>query len=379
MTRPSARTTGPRLRTRRIATTVTAVLLAAGTATCGTANGGRAPVGGHSGAATVGLLLPENQATRYETFDRPGIERRVEELCPACTVTYADAHGDPALQRQQVNAMISRGVKVLILDAVDIKAVRPAVVEARRAGIPVVSYDRLAEGPVSAFVGVPEVTVGKLQGEALLAALGPRAASARIVWLEGPALAGLQSDRERAVRSVLRGRVRTITTYRPARWDASDAYALMAGAVATMGAHRVDGVYAANDVLAAGAISALEAAHITPLPPVVGQDAELSAVQRVLDGRQYMTVHKRVENEADAAAAMAVALSRGQKVDGMAEDTVNNGTASRVPTIWAGAEPVTAGTVKDTVVKDRTYTVAQICTSSYRAACVKAGLVAAGR
>ncbi|WP_225835750.1 substrate-binding domain-containing protein [Streptomyces sp. NK08204] len=375
MTRPSARTTGPRLRTRRIAIALTAVLLAAGTGACGTASDGRTPVGGHSGAATIGLLLPENQATRYEAFDRPFIERRVEELCPACRVTYADAQGDPVLQRQQVNAMISRGVKVLILDAVDVKAVRPAVVEARRAGMSVVAYDRLAEGPVSAFTGQSEATVGRLQGEALLAALGPRAASARIVWLDALSPAGRPSEREKAARSVLRGRVRTISTYRPARWDAADAYALMAGAVAKLGAHRIDGVYAANDVLAGGAVSALEAAYIRPLPPVIAQDAELSAVQRVLDGRQYMTVHKRVKDEAYAAAEAAVALSRGEKVDGMAEDTVSNGTASRIPTFWAGAEPVTARTVKDTVVKDGTYTVAQICTAPYRAACVKAGLL----
>ncbi|MBT2442724.1 substrate-binding domain-containing protein [Streptomyces sp. ISL-36] len=294
-------------------------------------------------------------------------------------MTYANAHDDPALQRQQINAMISRGVEVLVLDAVDTAAVRPAVVEARRAGIPVVAYDRLAAGPVSAFVAGSEATVGRLQGEAMLAALGPEAAGARILWLEGPSLSDQPGERQKAALSVLEPRVHSITTYRSARWDAADAHALMTGAMAKLGAHRIDGVYAADDALAAGAIAALEAEGITPLPPVVGQDAELSAVQRVLDGRQVMTVHKRVKQEAEVAADMAVALSRGERLGGRAEDTVSNGTASHIPAVFVGAEPVTAATVKDTVVKDGTYTVAQICTPSYRTACVRAGLLPAGK
>lgn len=275
--------------------------------------------------------------------------------------------------------MISNGADVLVLDAVDVRAVRLTVVSAARAHIPVVSYDRLADGPVAGFVADSAALVGRLQARELLTALGRRAAGADVVWLEGPPTAGMVGDRQAAALSVLRGRVRSITMYDTPQFDPSDAYARAAAAVAGLGARHVDAVYAANDVLAAGAISALRAAHVTPLPPVVGQDAELTAVQRIISGLQYGSVYKLVRHEADTAAEMAATLARGERLDGMARSRVDNGTVRDIPTVRIGAVPVTARTVATAVVRDGVYPVGQICTAPYRTACVRAGLLAAGR
>ena len=60
---------------------------------------------------------------------------------------YANAENDASRQRQQMISMITKGVRVLILDAADTRALRSSIQEARKAGVPVVAYDRLAEGP----------------------------------------------------------------------------------------------------------------------------------------------------------------------------------------------------------------------------------------
>ena len=70
-------------------------------------------------APTIALLLPETKTTRYEEQDRPLFEAKVKELCPDCKVLYYNANQDAAKQQQQVEAAITNGANVLVLDAVD--------------------------------------------------------------------------------------------------------------------------------------------------------------------------------------------------------------------------------------------------------------------
>ena len=88
----------------------------------------------------------------------------------------------------------------------------------------------------------------------------------------------------------------------------------------------MDGVYAANDGTASGAIAAMKAAGLKTLPPVTGQDAELAAVQHILAGEQYMTVYKAIKPEAEAAAQLAYDLLSKTTVPAtMVESKTNNG------------------------------------------------------
>jgi D-xylose transport system substrate-binding protein len=110
------------------------------------------------------------------------------------------------------------------------------------------------------------------------------------------------------------------------------------------------------------------------LPPVVAEDAELSAVQRIVTGEQYMTVYKPYGAEADTAAEMAVALGRGGNLDGIARTTVDSFTTKGVPATLLAPVPVTAENITSTVVADGMYAVRQICTAELAAACRSAGL-----
>jgi D-xylose transport system substrate-binding protein len=148
----------------------------------------------------------------------------------------------------------------------------------------------------------------------------------------------------------------------------------MSGAISALGVSTIHGVYAANDGLAAGSISALKANKVAPLPPVTGQDAELGALRRIVGGDQYMTVYKPFAPEAAAAAAMAVAAARHENLDRVATGTVRTRDGRTVPAAMLTPVSVTAGNIKNTLVKDGVYTVRQICTPQLAAACGKAGL-----
>ncbi|UGY94118.1 substrate-binding domain-containing protein [Streptomyces gobiensis] len=365
--------TACRMRTTLV---VAAVSMAVTLAACGKA-GESGPPGGTTpdpDGFSVGLLLPENQTFRYEEFDRPLIEKKIKELCDGCTVEYANARQSADTQQRQVASMITKGVKVLILDPVDSRSISSSVKRANEANIPVLSYDRLAEGPISAYTSFDNERVGRIQGKALLEALGDNADDGQIVMMNGAPTDPNAAEYKKGALSVLQGRVKIGKSYDTAEWKPSNAHTNMTGAISALGANGIDGVYAANDGVASGVISALKASNVRPLPPVTGQDAELAGVQRIVAGEQYMSVYKPYRPEAHAAAEMAIALGRGDKLDDIAEDEVSNATATDVPAVLITPIPLTVDNINETVVRDGLYTIDQICPPKLKSACEKAGL-----
>ncbi|WP_330302672.1 MULTISPECIES: substrate-binding domain-containing protein [unclassified Streptomyces] len=323
---------------------------------------------------TVGLLLPSRTVPRWERSDKPLIEKRLKELCPHCVMEYANAEDDATLQRQQMMSMITKGVGVLILDAADTRALRSSVQEAHNAGVPVVAYDRLAEGPIAGYVSFDGAEVGRLQGEALLKAMGDKADGANVVMMNGDPTSANAAWFRRGALSVITGKVNIARSYDIVGWSTQSAHADMAAAVAALGPDRIGGVLAANDAIAAGVISALKNARVGKLPPVTGQDADLDAVRRIIKGEQYMTVYKPFRTEAAAVVSMAVALGRGESLRDVATTTTDSPTTRHIPSVLLTPSAVTVGNIKRTLVKDGVYTVDQICTRQLRPACDRAGL-----
>lgn len=325
-------------------------------------------------AITVGLLLPENQTARYEKFDKPLIEKKVQELTGGKgKVVYANAKQDATLQNQQVDTMITNKVDVLIVDSVDAAAIKNSVQKAKDAGIPVVAYDRLAQGPIDAYTSFDNETVGKTQGEALLKALGSKAKSGEIVMMNGSSTDPNAAQFKKGAHEVLDGKVKVGKEYDTKEWKPENANSNMEGAISAVGKKNIIGVYSANDGMAGGIITALKAAGISNIP-VTGQDAELAGVQRIVAGEQYMSVYKPYAPEAAAAAEMAVDLAQGKSLDSVAKDKVDSPTTKQVPSVLVPVTALTKDNIKDTVIKDGVYTVADICTSQYKAACDKIGL-----
>ncbi|MEV1069013.1 substrate-binding domain-containing protein [Streptomyces sp. NPDC050263] len=354
---------------RHLVAVLAAALLALPLAACG---GDDEPTAGEG--FTVGLLLPSRAVPRWEHADRPLIEAKLKALCPACTVEYANAENDVMRQRQQLISMVTKGAEVLILDAADARAMRSSIQEARRAGVPVIAYDRLAEGPITGYVSFDGRQVGRLQGEALLKAMDRRAAGHDIVMVNGDPTSPNAALYRNGALSVLTGEVRIGRSYDTLDWSTQHAHTNMSAAIAALGPDRIDGVLAANDSIAAGVVAALKSAGVTRLPPVTGQDADLDAVRRIVKGEQYMTVYKPFEKEAAAVAAMAVAVGRGEDPRDSATTTVDSPTTEDIPAVLLTPVAVTVDDIEPILVEGGRYTVARICTPPLRAACDRAGL-----
>ncbi len=343
---------------------------------CGSTGGGT----GATPAKKIALLLPEATTARYDTKDMPYFKAKLQALCGDCAANmiYSNAKQDSATQQTQAEAAITNGAKVLVLDPVDGKAAAAIVAKAKAANIPVISYDRLILGTadLNYYLSFDNAAVGALQGNALLTAL---AGKTRVVEINGDPADNNAKLFKQGAHSVLDGKVQILKESDTPGWKPANAQTEMAGFLTALG-NKVDGVLAANDGTAGGAIAAMKAAKVTPLPPVTGQDAELAAIQRILTGDQYMTVYKAIKAEAEAAASLAYDLAYGVAVpaDMTGGKTVNNkgdGTVGAdIPSVLLTPVAVTKANIQATVVKDGFWTAADICTSAYASACATAGI-----
>jgi D-xylose transport system substrate-binding protein len=331
--------------------------------------------GGDGEGGTIALLLPESQTARYETQDRPLFEAKVDELCPDCEVLYSNADQDSAKQLSQAEAALTNGAEVLVLDPVDGEAAGAIVAQAAAQDVPVISYDRLIlNAEVDLYISFDNEQVGVLQATALLDRLEEDGVtSGDLVMINGSPTDNNATLFKEGAHSVIDESDFTVAAESDTvDWEPSNAQSDMDGHITTVGADNIVGVYAANDGTAGGAIAAMKAAGMDPLPPITGQDAEVAAIQRILAGEQYMTVYKAIKLEAEAAAEAAVALLRGEEVSG-ADATVDNGSID-VPSILLEPVPVTADNVADTVIADGFWTVEDICTPDFAEACAANGI-----
>jgi D-xylose transport system substrate-binding protein len=365
----------------------------------GTGAEGAAPEG------TIGLLLPEAQTARYEASDRPTFVSVVDRRCPGCTVLYANAGQDAAAQLQQAESMLAQGADVLVLDAVDTVAAAGIVVQAKRLGAQVIAYDRFVDG-ADYYVSYDYEFIGFLLGSALVGAVNERVAARADGGSDGGSHAGAdggsdgssedgaddgadhEADSERpgvllvhgsatepnalaiaaGTRRALEGEdIDVLAEHYTPDWS-PDKATEWTEAMLTRYPGQVDGILAANDGIAGGAIAAAKAAGLDPVPVTTGQDGELAAVQRILAGDQYMTVYKATDQQAQTAAELAVRVLRG-------EDPRAAVVIKGVPTMLLAPRAVAAADVEHVIVDGRVYSTEQICVPAYEAACERAGLI----
>jgi D-xylose transport system substrate-binding protein len=363
------------------ASTATATPPAAQPAATATEPAATATQGAMTGG-TIALLLPETKTTRYETADRPYFEAKFKELCPDCQIIYSNANQDANAQLSQAQAALTNGAQVLVLDPVDSAAASVIADTAKAQNVPVIAYDRLVlnSDGVDYYISFDNEKVGQLQAQSLVDKLNELGIQdPQIVMINGSPTdnnAGLFKAGAHSVFDPLvqAGKLTIAKEYDTPDWSPDQAQNEMQQALTALG-NKVDGVYCANDGTAGGAIAAMKAAGLNPLPPVTGQDAELAAIQRILTGEQYMTVYKAIKPEAEAAAELAYDLLTNTAVpaDMTGGKTVANGKMD-VPSVLLTPIAVTKDNVKDTVVADNFWTVEQICTADYAAACQAAGL-----
>ncbi|MFI6445999.1 sugar ABC transporter substrate-binding protein [Kitasatospora sp. NPDC050543] len=370
-----------KLGVRRILIATTAVSVVVGMASCGSAkqstgstSSGSNASGTAAGAVKIGLLLPETKTTRYEQFDRPLIEAKIKELAPNAQIDYYNANQDATQQQTQVDTALTKGDKVLILDAVDAKSIQSSVQKAHDAGVKVIAYDRLAQGPVDAYVSFDNHKVGELQGQALVAAVGDKASAGQIIMINGSPTDPNAAEFKAGAHSAIDGKLTIGKEYDTPNWDPNNANQEAAAGITAIGAPNVVGVYSANDGMAAGIATALKAANISGTP-LTGQDAQLDAIQRILVNTQTMTIYKPYKPEAESAAESAIAYATGKSPSPSATPTTaKSGSGQSVPANLITPIVVNKDNIKTTVIADGLYTPQQICTPDYAAACQQAGI-----
>jgi D-xylose transport system substrate-binding protein len=352
---------------RARSTAVIAVVALIGAALTGCT--GTAGDGADSGdGGTIALLLPDAKTARYETFDRPIFEERVAQL-GRYQVLYSNADGDATKQQQQAESALAAGADVLVLDAFDTQAAVSIVRSANSQDVPVISYDRLiAGGELAYYISFDNELVGDLQATEFVRALEAEGkGSGGVLLVNGsPTDSNATQFKEGARRVIDASDLRVLAEYDTPGWSPEKAQEWVAGQIAQYG-DQIDGVYAANDGVAGGAISALKAGNVSPFPIVTGQDAELTAIQRILTGDQQMTVYKAIRPQAERAAEVAVALIEGGEIVAPLE-------IQGTPATLLEPVAVTVENIMETVVADGFWTIEDICTPAVAAACEAAGI-----
>lgn len=324
----------------------------------------------------IALLLPENSDVRFDQEDRPFFTNEVRKKAPNCEVLYYNAANDPLQQQQQAETAMTLGAKVLVLDAVNQASAATIVAQAQKRGIKTIAHDRVTNGPIALRVTFDNISVGKLQAETLVAAMKADGhTSGDIVMINGePSSTGSQAFRKGA-HSILDHSGFTIAAeYDTVGWSPETAATEMAQAVTKVGKNKIVGVYVANDTMAGAAINAMRQAGVKKLPPVTGQDANATALQRILMGTQYMTIYKPLKRLNVVAADAAVAFAEGKPLD-MATVKQTNPSGNEYPAVIIPPVAVTAGNIKDTVIADGFTKVDAICTAETMAACKKYKIV----
>ncbi|MFD8828408.1 substrate-binding domain-containing protein [Streptomyces sp. NPDC059605] len=360
--------------TRRLVIGTAAISMALSLAACGKAGDDKDSGSGGDGK-TIGLLLPENKTTRYETFDRPIIEDKIKSLCGDCEIKYNNAAQDTETQKKQFDALVTQGVKVIILDTVDYKAAKSWVQQAAKKDVKVVAYDRLAEGPISAYVSYDNEKIGQLQGEALVKALGAKAEDSNVVMINGSPTDPNAPFFKKGAHSVLDKQVKKVVYEQDIPdWSPDEANKKMGAAIDSLGKDGFQGVYSANDGMAGGIITALKKQGVKV--PVGGQDSELAGLQRIIAGEQAFSIYKQIKPEAETTAEIAVRLLKGEKIDDLAPVKVDSlsGEFKGIPSKLYDASVVTKENIASTIVADKVYKVEEICTDQYKAACDAAGI-----
>ena len=352
---------------KKLLTLSVAGVMALTLAGCGT-TGSSSPISGSAGspnntssasgaAVKIGISFGDLNLERWP-HDEQAMKSYFASHDPNAQVLVQDANGSSTTQVSQCQNLISEGVKVLIINAQNGSALVQVLNSAKKAGIPVIAYDRMINnGPVSLYISYDNEQVGELQAQ-YLTKVAPKG---NYVLLEGDATdpnATQFYDGQMKILDPLitSGAIKVVYKQWTANYDTNTAETEMEDAL-TKTNNNVTAVLSANDSIALGAIQALKGQNLAGKVPITGQDADLANTQDIVEGLQTMTVYKPITAEADQAAQAALDLISGKTPQATAKE--NNGY-EQVPSILLTPIAVTKANMMSTIVKDNFHTEAQV-------------------
>lgn len=324
--------------------------------------------GGASGedTATIGISMPDKSLERWEK-DGNYMISQLEELGYNTDIQYAQ-DGVPT-QISQIENMITNGIDLLVIAAIDGEALTDVINTATNQEITVIAYDRLlmnSDG-VDYYATFDLLEVGRLQGQYIVDSLGledtdetfnielfggaPDDNNAHI-FFEGAMLA-LQPYLDDESLIVQSGQT-DFNQVATVGWSSSEAQARMDNILSSAyTTETLDAVLTQNDALAIGIVSSLGSVgygdESRSMPIITGQDAETAAIQSIVDGGQTMTVFKDTEALAGVTVDMIDSIVAGEEVEVDDTETYDNNRVV-VPTRLLEPVPVDIDNYQEVII-----------------------------
>ncbi len=300
-----------------------------------------------SNRVKIGFLMDVEDTGRWPK-DKELFVKNVEEM--GGEVILRASGGDPDLQLELAHEILDIGVDLLVVIPSDMNTAANIVILAHQHEVPVVSYDRIIKDcNLDFYISFDNVRVGEMQAE-YLTTVCP---TGNYVILGGDVSDNnsflLRLGQLNIIQPLVeRGDIKVIYDQFVDFWSPEEGYRLMKECLAEKPV--IDAVLAANDQLAEGAVKALKEAGYTEMPCISGQDAEVSACQRIIAGTQTMTVYKPLEAIAFKTAEICMQMLEEEQIP-KTYLSVNNGKR-QVPSILLDPMVVNIETIDLTVVAD---------------------------
>ena len=301
-------------------------------------SGSTAAAGGFPADSAIGIALPQKTSENWvlaENLFNEGL------TAAGFKGDVQFANGGVSEQQNQIQAMITKGAKVIVVGAIDGAQLGTQLKAAKDSGATVIAYDRLLTNTadVDYYIAYDNFKVGQLQGQALLDGLAMKKPAGPYnielfagspddnnakVFFDG-AMEVLKPKIDDGTLKVVSGQ----TTFEQAvtqGWKAENAQkrmdTLLAGSYT--GSTALDGVLSPNDTLARAIITSVKAAG-KPIPVVTGQDSEVESVKSIMAGEQFSTLNKDTRKLVEETIAMVVALQKGEEPTITDTTSYNNG------------------------------------------------------
>ncbi len=266
----------------------------------------------------IGLSIDSLLIERWSR-ERDLFVSKAQEL--GAEVNVQNANGEVEEQIKQIQYFIDKKMDVIVVIAIDDIALKDTVAAAKKEGIKVIAYDRpIRNANVDLYLSVDNEKVGELMAEYIRKYIGN---DGTIIQVKGsPTDYNVQMVQDGFERILSTTKIKIDYAEYSNGWVAENGFTVTDEYLKT--GKVPDAIMCGNDNLAAHAIRALIEKRLGGKVCVVGQDADLEACQRIVEGTQYMTVYKPVEKLAIRAAERAVDMAGGVPLG--LKDTFNDGT-----------------------------------------------------
>lgn len=321
----------------------------------------------------IGVAMPTKDLQRW---NQDGSNMKAELEAAGYEVDLQYASNDVQTQVSQVENMISNGCEMLVIASIDGSSLGEPLGQAKEAGIPVISYDRLLmnSDAVTYYATFDNYMVGQKQGEYLVKALGLEGndgpfniemftgdpADNNCNFFFGGAMDVLQPYIDSGKLVVKSGQT-TFEQVATANWDSEKAQNRMDTIIA---GNYSDGtvlnaVLCSNDSTALGVENALASSYTGEYPIITGQDCDIANVKNLIAGKQAMSVFKDTRTLASQVVKMVDAVMQGGEAEVNDTQSYDNGTGV-IPTYLCEPVVVTIDNYKEMLIDSGYYTEDQL-------------------